>query len=180
MGTIRLPPGRGRLWSWTLDLSLFAILRKSKLALRSREGGHRSTGASSLIEKSFVVCLRRHQSRRLATARVKACVRLFPIAEFGVRAESKCPGKQPVESNDEVVSSDLTRSTKFVEHLPPAPVRNAPYGIRRRTPAISQPSGTECGCRSAAPFALRRAPCDASTPKRLVRQDRVPRFERPH
>src|SRR5580658_9215773 len=45
---IRLPPGRGRLWSWTLDPSLFAILRKRKFALRSREGGHRSTWASSL------------------------------------------------------------------------------------------------------------------------------------
>src|ERR1035441_7991930 len=29
---IRLPPGRGRLWSWALDPSLFAILRKGKFA----------------------------------------------------------------------------------------------------------------------------------------------------
>lgn len=31
---IRLPPDRGRLWSWALDPSLFAILRKCKLGVK--------------------------------------------------------------------------------------------------------------------------------------------------
>src|ERR1035438_7287867 len=34
---IRLPPGRGRLWPWALDPSLFAILRKRKFACEAAE-----------------------------------------------------------------------------------------------------------------------------------------------
>src|ERR1039458_8082436 len=94
---IRLPPGRGRLWSWTLDASLFAILRKRKFACEAAKAAPLHVGIM-LIEKSFVVCSSGQQSQQPATARGKA--RHGPVSD--VESRSPCrvqtPQSRPVAS----------------------------------------------------------------------------------
>src|ERR1039458_3866885 len=98
---IRLPPGKGRLLSWTLDPSLFAILRKRKVALRSRQGGRRSTGHHPYRE--IICCLLKQTTITTACNRAR---------ESTLRAVSHVNSpRRPPESTSPLAKSFVLRQT---------------------------------------------------------------------